>query len=170
MSAALAIRDATADDAAAIVAIYNHYVADTIVTFELEPVTTDEMRRRMAEVAARGFPWRIGAVDGRVVGFAYVAPFRARAAYDDTAESTVYLAHDACGRGLGLPLYADLLARIADTRLHTVLGVIALPNDASVRLHEKLGFTRAAYLREVGFKFGRRIDVGYWQKLLSPAA
>ena len=79
MSMMPAIRDATADDAAAIAAIYNHYVTDTVVTFELEPVAADEMRRRMAEVAARGFPWRVGEVGGRIAGFAYVAPFRTRA-------------------------------------------------------------------------------------------
>ena len=166
MSMMPAIRDATADDAAAIAAIYNHYVTDTVVTFELEPVAADEMRRRMAEVAARGFPWRVGEVGGRIAGFAYVAPFRTRAAYDDTVESTVYLAHDACGHGWGQPLYADLLACLHGSRVHAVLGVIALPNDASIALHERLGFAKVAHLREVGCKFGRRIDVGYWELLL----
>ena len=105
---------------------------------------------------------------GLVVGYAYATRWRARAAYRESVESSVYLAPEATGRGLGRALYDVLLPELRGSGLHAVIGGITLPNAASVALHEALGFTHVGTFREVGYKFGRRIDVGYWQKQLRP--
>jgi len=158
------IRDARAADAARLAAIYNHYVARTVVTFEVDPVDTDEMRGRVAAVQGDGLPWLVAGDDaGDVIGYAYATRWRARAAYRHSVESSIYLAPEAVGRGIGRSLYQRLLERLRADGLHTVIGGAALPNPASVALHEALGFTQVAHLREVGRKFGRWIDVGYWQ-------
>lgn len=159
------IRDAKPADAAAIAAIYNHYIAKTVVTFEEVEVTAEEMRRRRRLVAEK-FPWLVVEEAGSVVGYAYASPWHARAAYRHSVETTVYLAPDATGRGLGRPLYEALLDRLPPLGVHAAIGGIALPNPASVALHERLGFAKAAHYREVGHKFGRWIDVGYWQLTL----
>jgi len=163
------IREATASDAAPIAAIYDHYILKTVVTFEEEPVSDAEIARRIEEVRAASLPWLVAEAEGHVLGYAYARPWHARSAYRFSVESTIYLAHDAVGRGVGTELYGALLARLPTRGIHAVLGGIALPNAASVALHEKLGFRKVAELAEVGFKFERWIDVGYWQRLLVAA-
>ncbi len=159
---AAVIRDATRDDAAALVGIYNHYVRDTFVTFEELPVGVEEFVGRIDEYGGR-WAWLLAERDGRAVGYAYGAPWKARSAYRHAVECTVYLAPDALGRGDGTRLYRALLERLRARGAHVALGGIALPNAASVALHEKMGFRQCAHFREVGWKFGRWIDVGYWQ-------
>lgn len=166
MSRAPAIRDATAADAAAVAAIYNVHVRGTIVTFELDDVDADTMAGRIADVESRGLPWRVAVEGDAVLGYAYAGPWKQRAAYARTVESSIYLHEDACGRGLGTRLYADLLAQLRARGIHAVIGGAALPNPASVRLHEALGFGYIGTFPQVGFKFGQWIDVGYWQRLL----
>lgn len=163
----MSIRDAQPGDAAAIAGIYNVYVSSTTVTFETVPVDAPGMARRIAEIQAHGLPWLVACTDGTVCGFANAAPWKARAAYAHTVESSIYLAGSARGRGLGRRLYAALIERLREAGLHTVIGGIALPNPASVRLHEGIGFSRIGVFREVGHKFGGRIDVGYWQLQLA---
>lgn len=160
------IRNAQAGDAAVISQIYNHYVAGTTITFEEEPVSTDEMARRMQAVQAAGLPWLVTEIDGVVVGYAYATKWKERSAYRYSVESTVYLSADSHGRGLGMALYDELLAALAASGVHVVIGGIAQPNPASVALREKLGFARVAMFREVGRKFDRWIDVGYWERVL----
>ncbi len=160
------IRDAVAHDAAAIAAIYNHYIAHTVVSFELEPIDAEDMRMRLQDVLAQGLPWIVAEEDRSIVGYAYASRWRARAAYRESVESSVYLAPEATGRGMGRALYDALLPKLRAAGLHTVIGGITLPNAASVALHEALGFTHVGTFREVGHKFGARIDVGYWQKPL----
>lgn len=159
---ALVVRDATPADADTLVALYNHYVRDTVVTFEEQPVDAAEFAGRIAEYAAR-WAWLVGERDGRAIGYAYGSPWKTRSAYRHTVECTVYLAPDATGRGDGTRLYGALLERLRARGAHVALGGIALPNAPSVALHEKLGFRQVAHYREVGWKFGRWIDVGYWQ-------
>lgn len=161
------IRAAVETDAAAIAAIYAHYVRETTITFEEDVVTPDDMGARMAAVAATGLPWLVVSRGPDVYGYAYATPWRPRTAYRFSVETTVYLAHDAVGRGLGTRVYTDLLAQLSDLGLHVALGGIALPNAASVALHESCGFRKVAHLSEVGFKFGRWVDVGYWQRALA---
>jgi phosphinothricin acetyltransferase len=158
------IRDAAASDAEAIASVYNHYVAETVVTFEEEPVPAAEIARRVAEVRSAALPWLVADEDGLVVGYAYGRPWNPRSAYRFSAEITVYLAPGYVGRGIGSRLYEELFRILRARRIHAVLGGIALPNDASVALHEKFGLRKVAHFAEVGFKLGRWIDVGYWQR------
>jgi L-amino acid N-acyltransferase YncA len=160
------IRPVTTADKEAIAAIYNHYVERTVVTFEEEPVSAAEIARRVEEVASASLPWLIAEESGGVVGYAYASKWRARFAYRFSAEITAYLAPGHLRRGIGSMLYDELFPLLRARGVHAVVGAIALPNDASVALHEKFGLEKVAHFREVGFKLGRWIDVGYWQRTL----
>jgi phosphinothricin acetyltransferase len=159
------IRMCTAADAAAVCAIYNPYVLETVVTFEEEPVCTAEMARRIGEVTAR-FPWLGAEEGGAIVGYAYATPWKVRAAYRHSVETTVYLAPGHAGRGVGTALYRELIELLRKAAVHAVIGGVALPNAASVALHEKLGFKKTAHFPEVGHKLGRWVDVAYWELIL----
>jgi L-amino acid N-acyltransferase YncA len=167
---AVTLRDATPADAAALAEIYNHYVAHTTITFEEAPVSADDMAMRVDEVRRARLPYLVAEASNAVIGFAYASKWKGRCAYRFSAETTVYLSDGHVRRGLGLPLYQRLLADLAQAGMHAAIGGIALPNEASIALHEKCGFSQVARFREVGFKFGRWIDVGYWQLVFeSPA-
>jgi L-amino acid N-acyltransferase YncA len=165
-SEGVTIRTAAAKDAEAVAWIYNHYVAKTVVTFEEELVAASEISRRIEEVQAASLPWLVAEQDDALVGYAYATRWRARRAYRYSAEVTVYVAPDRGRCGIGSRLYTQLLATLRDCGMHSAMGGIALPNDASVALHEKFGFKKVAHFEQVGFKFNRWIDVGYWQLIL----
>ncbi|PIR16241.1 MAG: phosphinothricin acetyltransferase [Elusimicrobia bacterium CG11_big_fil_rev_8_21_14_0_20_64_6] len=160
------IRTATLSDAGAITGIYNHYILNTVVTFEEQAIKTADIRKRMKQVAGDALPWLVAESEGSVVGYAYASKWKGRCAYRFSVESTVYLAEAAVGRGIGSGLYGVLLAELRKRKLHVAVGGIALPNEASVRLHEKFGFEKTAYFKEIGYKFEKWIDVGYWQVTL----
>ena len=160
------IRPALAADAEAIAGIYNHYVRDTLVTFEEDAVPVPEMARRLAEIEQDHLPWIVYEEGDCVVGYACASRWKGRCAYRYSVEVSIYLDPAAKGRGIGTQLYEVLLAQLKVRGKHTVIGGIALPNPASVALHEKFGMTQVANFRQVGFKFGQWIDVGYWQALL----
>lgn len=157
------IRAAVTADAAGIAAIYNHYVAHTVVTFEEEAVSADEIARRMEDVRSASLPWLVADQAGRIAGYAYASKWRARSAYRFSTEITVYLGPEDGGRGIGSALYDELFPMLRARGLHVVIGGIALPNDASVALHEKFGMKKVAHFAEVGFKFGKWVDVGFWE-------
>jgi phosphinothricin acetyltransferase len=157
------LRFASSADAASICAIYNPYVATTAITFEEEAVTPQDMAQRIADVGAANLPWLVLEVDGKVAGYAYATKWRVRPAYRYSVESTVYLDRAFAGQGLGRLLYGALLDELRKREVRVVIGGIALPNESSVGLHEKLGFLKVAHFTEVGMKFGRWIDVGYWE-------
>jgi L-amino acid N-acyltransferase YncA len=159
------IREATARDAEAICGIYNPCIRNTIISFEETDVPVREMTERLEAVTST-LPWLVVARAGRVAGYAYASKWHGRAAYRHSVETTIYIEEAARGRGLGSELYCALLARLRAMSLRTALGVIALPNAASVALHEKCGFRKVAHLEAVGFKFGQWIDVGCWQIIL----
>lgn len=163
----MTIRTVTGADAAAICAIYNPHVTSTIVTFEESPVSAAEMRSRIEETTRR-WPWLVLERDGDIAGYAYATAWKSRSAYRFSVETTVYVADRHWRRGVGAALYADLLARLRSLGVRSAVGGIALPNDASVALHERLGFEKIGEFREIGFKLGRWIDVGYWQCRLQP--
>jgi len=163
------IRPATRDDAAEIAAIYNHYIRATVITFEEQEITAADMAGRLAAVNASGLPWLIAESAGVIVGYAYADRWRQRSAYRHSVESTIYLDPARTGAGIGIVLYQQLLGALPAS-VHVVIGGIALPNAASVALHERLGFAQVAHFHEVGFKFERWIDVGYWQKTLQMSA
>jgi phosphinothricin acetyltransferase len=156
------IRAATPSDAAAVAAIYNWYIANTVITFEVDPVSEDEMARRIAGVLAN-HEWLVLERAGELLGYAYAGRFRERAAYGKATESTIYLRHGLEGKGLGGPIYSELIRRTFARGYRHLIGAIALPNDPSVRLHERLGFVPAGRLARIGYKFDRWIDVGNWQ-------
>lgn len=163
------IRAAAAADAVAIAALYNHYVTETVVTFEEQAVTATEIARRIGHVQAATLPWLVAEESGQIVGYAYAAPWHARSAYRHSAEITIYLGHEHTGRGIGSKLYEQLFPTLQARGIHVVIGGIVLPNAASVALHEKFGLRKVAQFDEVGFKFGRWLDVGYWQRSLPSA-
>lgn len=164
------IRAATPADGAQLAKIYNHYIRETIVTFEEDDVSGDEMASRVTETTAASLPWLIAEVAGRIIGFAYASKWKGRCAYRYTAESTVYLDPEATGQGSGTRLYQALFARLQERSIRAVIGGIALPNPGSIALHEKFGMRKVAHFERVGFKFNKWIDVGYWQVILDPAA
>src|SRR5262245_61309611 len=153
------IRPATRADAAGVAAIYNWYIENTVVTFEVEAVSADEMARRIESA----HDWLVLERGGELLGYSYAVRYHARAAYRYAAESTIYLRNGLGGGGLGTRLYGELIRRSFARDLRSLIGGIALPNDASVRLHEKLGFEKKSHLHRIGFKFERWIDVGHWQ-------
>jgi L-amino acid N-acyltransferase YncA len=158
------IQDAEIRDALAIAEIYNHYILHTIITFEEEAIDAAEMANRITEVTVK-FPWIVYKVEGRVLGYAYASAWKSRCAYRNSVETTVYLHPDAKGQGIGSALYNALLQRLEKQGLHAAIGGIALPNDASIALHEKCGFQKIGEFIEVGHKFGKWINVGYWQRM-----
>lgn len=157
------IRAITPRDIPALCVIYNHYIVDTVVSFEEVPVTAAEFAARIAHVREAGLPWLVAEKSGEVVGYAYASAWKERSAYRFCAEVSVYLAPAHTGNGWGTRLYTALFAELARTPVRMVIGGIALPNAASVALHEKFGMKQVSHFFEVGYKFGRWIDVGYWQ-------
>jgi phosphinothricin acetyltransferase len=159
------IRAAKPSDAQAIANIYNPYVLATTITFEEAAVSTEEMSARIESVTTE-FPWLVWEHDGLVAAYAYATQWKARAAYRQTVESAIYVDRSLSGQGVGRRLYGALLADLQMQGVHAVLGGIALPNEPSVKLHERLGFEKVGQLHEVGWKLGRWVDVGYWEKRL----
>jgi phosphinothricin acetyltransferase len=162
---AVVIRLAGAADAAAIAAIYRPYVEQSRISFEEQAPDAAEIGRRMANPI---HPWLVADEEGRVLGYASTSAMRNRPAYRWSVETGVYVAPDAQGRGIGRQLLAAHLDLLERQGFVTVIAGIALPNDASVALHEKLGFTLSGIERGVGFKLGEWVDVGRWQKDLAP--
>jgi phosphinothricin acetyltransferase len=167
------IRPATIDDLPRIVEIYNHYVVHTAVTFDLKPVTVEDRRPWFDQFAPalKPGPHRLLVADenGLVQGYAGTHQFRAKAAYDTTAETTIYCAPDATGRGLGGALYSALFDAVAGEDLRMLVAGITLPNEASVALHKRFGFVETGVFHEVGRKFDRYWDVLWLERPLRPA-
>ena len=171
---AVQIRAATGADADAVAAIYDHYVSGTVVTFEEAAVPSAVMGERIAAVVDAGLPWLVAVEGGHVAGYAYASSWNPRSAYRHTVECTAYLAPEATGRGLGTQLYEELFSRLRDLGVHAVIGVIALPNEASIALHEKFGLRRTGLFHEVGDRhlfIERRVPVdhiGEADEILAP--
>ena len=166
-SASAVVRSATFADAEAVAAIYAHYVLHTIVTFEEEPPDAAEIARRIEKVQTAGLPWLVADDHGVILGYAYATQWKERIGYRTSVETTIYLAHDATGRGIGSQLYSELFRLLERKGLHAAIGGIALPNPRSVALHEKFGMRKVAEFAEVGTKFGQWVTVGYWQRLFA---
>ena len=165
MPTALRIRRATAADAAAIASIYRPYVERTAISFETVAPTADEMGERIAKALAH-WDWLVAEEGGQCVGYAYGSSHRARAAYRYSAEVSAYLEPSHHGRGLGTRLYAALFDSLAVRGYCNALAGIALPNEASVRLHRSVGFQPIGVFHAVGRKFGRWHDVAWFERRL----
>jgi L-amino acid N-acyltransferase YncA len=163
------IRPATAADVPAIQAIYAHHVLHGTATFEEIPPDAGETARRHSEIASRGLPWLVAEEAGRLLGYAYAGPYRARSAYRFTLEDSIYLDPAAAGRGLGRRLLERLIADATATGARQLVAVIGdSGNAASIALHARAGFAHAGTLRAVGFKFGRWLDTVQMQLPLGP--
>jgi L-amino acid N-acyltransferase YncA len=162
------IRLGTEDDAAGLAEVYRPYVEGSPISFEEIAPDADEMARRIGGTRPGFHPWLVAETAGGLRGFASSSPFRARPAYRWSVESGIYLAADASGHGLGKRLLSTLVGLLERQGYVAAIGAIALPNPASVRLHEALGFVHAGTYRRTGFKLGQWIDVGLWQKDLAP--
>jgi phosphinothricin acetyltransferase len=166
-TAAITLRPARETDLPRLTEIYNHYVINTPITFDLDPVTVDQRRPWLAQFAESG-PHRLLVAEdaGLVIAYAGSHQFRTKKAYDTTVETTIYCAHDHTGRGVGPALYTALFEALRGEDLRMVIAGITLPNPASVALHERFGFTPAGVMHQVGRKFGRYWDVGFYEKPL----
>ena len=158
------IRKVNLDDAAQIRDIYNHYVDHTIITFEENQVSIENMKDYIRETTAN-LPWYVFDENSEILGYAYASSWKSRCVYKYSLESTIYLRPDSFGKGIGSKLYKLLLDEIRKLGYRAVIGGISLPNPASVALHEKLGFEKIGQFKEVGYKFKKWIDVGYWELL-----
>jgi phosphinothricin acetyltransferase len=168
MGVALSIRDAIAEDAPALAAVYGHHVLHGLGTFEEVPPDADEMARRWRAVQAVELPYLVAEDGGKLLGYAYAAPFRTRSAYRYTVEDSVYIAPDATGRGVGKALLGTLLERCEAMGIRQVTAVIGdSGNAASIGLHAALGFERTGASFSVGYKHGRWVDIVFMQKALN---
>jgi len=163
VQADLSIRRASELDAQRIAEIYNWYVLNTTVTFETEPVASNEMSERIKS-KLEGHDWIVGEWNHEIIGYAYYGSFRPRAAYQHTVESTVYLDQRSTRRGFGKRIYSALIQSANERGFRQLIGVIALPNAASLALHKALGFREMGTLQGVGHKFGRDVDVALCQR------
>jgi L-amino acid N-acyltransferase YncA len=153
------IRPAASGDLDAVAAIFSHYVTSSVITFEVTPPTAQDWRRTRDDLARRGLPFLVCECDGEMAGYAYAAPWRAKPAYRHTVESTIYLAPDHTGRGLGRRLLRTLQEHCTLAGAEQMIAVIAdSGNPASIALHRACGFTDAGRLLNVGRKHGRLID------------
>lgn len=156
------IRKVKLSDAKQIADIYNYYIEKTIITFEEEKVSEKEIEKRIEKILKDYF-WIVYEENNKILGYAYVGKWRERSAYRFTVESSVYLDKNHTGKGIGEKLYRELIKISKDKGLKAIMGVISIPNEASIKLHEKLGFYKAGYFKEVGIKFDKWIDVSYYQ-------
>ena len=159
------IRPVASSDFEAIAGIYNHYIKTSAATFELEPIDVTEMSRRIDDLLRESHPFLVAEESGEILGYAYAHQFRPRHAYRRSMEVSVYVRPNREGQKIGTMLYERLIPDCFAAGAHTLIAVISLPNEASARLHEKFGFEKIGQFHEVGRKFDRWIDVGYWQLL-----
>ena len=160
------VRKVTLQDADQIAGIYNYYILNSVVTFEEVSIDHEEMKNRIKAVTKK-YPWIVYEEANQIIGYAYATNWKSRCAYKNSVETSVYLKYGETSKGVGTILYQALLAELQVMKLHSVIGGIALPNNLSIRLHEKLSFQKIAHFKEVGYKFEKWVDVGYWQLLLN---
>ena len=162
------IRPVKTSDCNAILNIYNHYVTDTVISFETRPLTYDEMNERINSIA-NTYPYLVweNEEDGTIAGYCYAHPWKERAAHAQTLETTIYLAPDNTGSGIGRQLMEALIDECRRAGFETLIACITYGNHASCRLHENLGFTRVSHFHRVGKKFGLSLDVVDYQLNLS---
>lgn len=157
------LRPARPADAGAIADIYNHYIRNTVITFEEVLLSSSDMGERLNAVLSADHPWLVAEADGEILGFAYAGEWKGRCAYRHSVEISIYLAPHAQEQGLGTRLYRALFECLQDSQVHVAIAGIALPNPGSIALHEKFGMEKVAHFPEVGRKFDQWLDVGYWQ-------
>ena len=161
------IRKATLDDARAISGIYNHYVENTAIALEAEPITEVEAKQRIGDIINSGHLIYVGELGGKIIGFCHTQNWQNRSAYKATAEESIFLDREETGKGYGAQLLGHLLKNMDKDNVHTLIASICISNENSIRLHEKFGFKQVSHLKEVGRKFGHWHDVGHWQLIFN---
>lgn len=156
------IRPARTSDAKQLADLYNYYVRHTLITFEEEEVSEQQYADRVKKIQ-ENYPFIVWEENGEILGFAYGTKWRERSAYRFALESSVYVRQGHFGKGIGFKLYARLFELLKAQGCKQVIGVITLPNEISVTMHERFGFVKAAHFKQVGLKFDQWSDVGFWQ-------
>ncbi len=159
------IREVCLKDAKDIAEIYNTYIEQTTITFETSPVNEEEMRKRIQDISAH-YPYFVYEKNGEIIGYCYAHKWKEKKAYNHTAETTIYLKRNQCGKGIGKELMNTLIDACKEKGIHALIACITVPNEASVKLHESLGFQQVSRFYEVGYKFDRRLDVYDFERIL----
>ena len=159
------IRPVEIADCKSITDIYNYYIETTVISFEEMPLMVPEMQERVNEIRAL-FPYLVYEENGEILGYAYLDAFHSRSAYRFTLEDSIYLRNGCQGKGMGKALLNELLNAVKKSDAHSIMAKITLPNERSVQLHEAFGFKNVGTLKEVGRKFDKWLDVGYWELIL----
>lgn len=159
------IREVHPDDAAQIAGIYNRYILETTISFETQPLSAEDMRKRIEEISSY-FPYLVAENNGKLIGYCYAHPWKERAAYCKTLETTIYLASEAKGKGLGTRLMDRLIDECRNRGYHVLIACITAENEESCQFHERLGFKKVSHFEQVGQKFGRWLDVADYELIL----
>ncbi|MDO5134584.1 MAG: GNAT family N-acetyltransferase [Eubacteriales bacterium] len=159
------IRQVEREDIPALVEIYRYYVENTDITFEYVPPSQEEFTRRVQEITAR-YPYLVAEEEGEILGYAYGAAFKGRAAYDWSVETTVYVNWEKRGRGVGTRLYRELERELREQNIQNANACITYPNQGSMSFHEKEGYRLAAHFEKCGYKLGRWLDMIWMEKLI----
>lgn len=156
------IRQISATDVAKILPIYNFHVENTIVTFDLIPLSVQQYAEKVLRIA-KEYPFLVFEDNNEIVGYAYASTWRPKPAYKQTVESTVYVKNNTQGKQIGTKLYTELLKQLKEKNYKVVIGGISLPNETSIKFHEKFGFEKVGHFSKVGKKFDQWVDVAFWQ-------
>jgi len=169
VNSSLAIRSGKADDVPRITEIYNHYIANTPISFDIEPWSVEQRLSLWFSQYSESGPYRllVAELNGQAIGYASSSQFRSKAAYYLSVETSIYIDPNESGKGYGTQLYRALLEQLTATDLHRAYGGVTLPNEASIGLHKKLGFKEVGVFSQVGYKFGRYYDVCWLEKSLA---
>jgi phosphinothricin acetyltransferase len=161
------IRAVKLSDSRTIAEIYNYYIEKSPATFEEVPVTVSDMEKRIQELK-KDFPYLVYEENGEIVGYAYVHQYHPRSAFRFTLEDSIYLRNGFQGKGIGKALLGELLRKLKNNNIHAIMASITIPNEKSIALHESFGFKKVGIFKEVGKKFNKWHDVGYWEFLYIP--
>jgi L-amino acid N-acyltransferase YncA len=159
------IRNATPEDASAILAIYEPHIRNTAITFETQTISLQNFQERIARIQSK-FPWLVYEEEGKILGYAYASTYRERAAYSWDCESSVYIAEEAHRKGIASKLYTELLERLRVQGYYNVYAFITYPHESSVRLHKKFGFREVGIFYKTGYKLGKWWDLIVMEKAL----
>jgi phosphinothricin acetyltransferase len=160
------IRQATINDAAAICNILNYYIENSTISLDITPISEDKSRQRINDIINSGHLLYIGEIAGNVIGFYCTYDWNNRSACKSTVEESIFLDKDEIGKGYGTQLFEHLLKHINKSKTHVLIATIVIPNENSVRLHEKFGFKQVSHIKEIGRKFNQWQDIGHWQLIL----
>lgn len=160
------IREAIKSDAHRIAELYNYYIRKTIVTFDEQPLSITEMENKISVIQEKGYPFIVYELDNTIVAYAYLNNWRNRSAFNITLETSIYVDNRYQQKGIGMLLYNELIKTARQLKLHSLVAAVSLPNEASRKIHSRLGFKLVGNFKESGLKFGKLIDVEFWQLFL----